>query len=188
MTLVKTDESPELLFLKELETALAKERLKLSDDAYMYISGLLAHVKIRKDPHPSDALAPALLGALQHDPGELRNQLLRRVGNSALLLCGLWWQSVEHDATFRHGADRAYQEDIGRNAFRNIGSELYQELADKFIGVVDVFAHIGEQIGPQDAVHQLALYELFLRTNNRRAEKILIAQGLIVPNHPGQTH
>lgn len=180
------------LFLSELEEALAKEHLRLSDDARAYLAGLLAGIswkEIHSRVGSSRTLAEALNEALLYQPeGEMKELLLRRVGNSALLLCGLWWRSVASRAAWGHGADQEYHERIGQHAYYRIDHELFQELADKFIGVVDVFARIGDKIIEQSPVQSIHAYALLLKTNNRLVEKVLKEQGLLVGIDLDKTH
>lgn len=176
-------DSPYLHFLKELEDALAREHLRLSDDARVYLAGLLSAVawdEIERRTHDAQTQAEALVHALSQQHGELREGMLRGVGNSALILCGIWWRRVDYQATWRSGADQEYHERIGRYAFSRIEQELFQELANKFIGIIDVFARIGETVHQHDERRTVDAYVSLLQTNNRLAEKILREQGLLV--------
>jgi hypothetical protein len=176
------------VFLLELEAALAAEHLRLSEEARMYLGGLLARIHVDRSPRVPGTLASALIEAIQHEPGEMRNLLLRRVGNSALILCGLWWRSVEYQSGYRHGVDQDYHERIGRAAFQRINNDLFQELADNFIGVVDVLARMSDSMLADGSVEVLRLYEMMLRTNNRLAEKMLREQGLILSDDGAKVH
>lgn len=181
----------EQFFLEELEAALAKEKLLLSEAARVYLAGLLSCVsweQIKLRTTTSGTLAEGLLLALQQEPGELRDQLLRRVGNSALLLCGLWWRFVDYEAVYRHGSGQDYHERIGRQAFGRIKNELFKELADKFIGVVDVFARISDELIDANPMHTMHAYAALLKTNNRLVEKLLQKQGLIIVDNRGKVN
>ena len=154
----------------------------------MYLMRLLTTVDTAGGPNLQEALAKNFLVAINTAQPRQRALLLQSVGNSALLLCGWWWQLVEHMHEYHSGLDHEYHEDIGIQAFRRLEAMWFQELADKFIGVVDVLARMSGKLQVHSNKELMQAYEHWLKTHNRNAEKVLLAHGLLVPRHPGAEH
>ena len=186
---IRDDESPELLFMSELEDALAKEHLKLSGEARVYLTRLLASTRIDDAPNVQSRLSDSFLAALNTVEPRKRSLLLQSVGNSALMLCGWWWQFIEYMQEYRHlDVDHTFHEDIGTQAFRRLEEMWFQELADKFVGVVDVLARMSGKLQVHNNRELMQAYEHWLKTQNKNAEKVLLAHGLLVPRGPEQKH
>lgn len=168
--------------MSELEEALAKEHLQLSGEARMYLTRLLASAHIADAPDVHSTLTDSFLAALNTVEPRKRALLLQSVGNSALMLCGWWWQFIEYMQEYKHlGVDHSFHEDIGTQAFRRLEELWFQELADKFVGVVDVLARMSGKLQVHSNQELMQAYEHWLKTQNKHAEKVLLAHGLLVP-------
>lgn len=178
MSIIRDDESPELLFVRELQEALSRERLRVSDEAEAYLARLLA--RIRADQRPEAAaepLSPDFLKALGSAGEQERIVLLRHVGDSALLLCGWWWWLLER---VRQPLDPKFHASLGRKAYRLMDEKLFDELSEKFAGLVDVLARMSGRLQTADERALMELYSHWLRTHSRQAARILAAKGIVV--------
>lgn len=175
---ISTD-PPELLFLVELEKALERERLRLSDDAHAYLTRLLSRIRTESGPPlPQDPLSGEFLTALGALDERQRIILLRRVGDSALLASGWWWQFL---TTLRHGMPgEDFHAELGKQAYRRIQQELFDELADKFFGLVDVLARMSGALGGESDRETMKLLDYWLRSNSRQAARLLAEHGIDV--------
>jgi hypothetical protein len=171
-------------FFHEVVTdALATVDLDASEPASWYLVGLLGEMtRARLTDEP---LGPKLaqVGA---DAAE-RVKTLKHVGDTSLYVAGFFAESLN-----RSLVDVDYYVGIGQTAYaqlaRSLGAsrtitEVYEELADKFPGFVDVLA----QVRKRTAINELGatpdigrLYELWLRTREEWIEKKLRALGVLV--------
>jgi len=58
-------------------------------------------------------------------------------------------------------------------------SEVFDELAEKFSGFVDVLGEVSERTGLTSNSDLLRLYEKWLRTKSRRSGDLLVKQGIV---------
>jgi hypothetical protein len=179
---IRTGESPELLFLSELTESLARERVVLSQEGQVYIMRLLSRVRADEERCPDRyLLAPDYLRALSLDEGHGRTLLLRGVGDVALLLAGWWWRYTE---SLRRGPSFGYHIDLGWSAYHLIDGVPFDELSEKFIGLVDVLARMSAQLQRGDQRQLVKLYSHWCRTNSRQARRLLAVHGIPVTETP----
>ena len=132
-------------------------------------------------------VAKVLAESVERERADERNFALQRVGDVSLFVAGFL-----ADGLARKLVDVDYYVFIGGAAYGTLSvsvkgsrrgrvfSNVFAELSAKFQEFVDVLADIREQAeGRQSEV--LRLYELWLKTGSRRAERALRAQG-IEPN------
>ncbi|HXV27038.1 MAG TPA: hypothetical protein VD862_03400 [Candidatus Paceibacterota bacterium] len=170
------NEAPLLLFMGELEEALSRERVALSDEARMYLSGLLTRIRSEHGPMRQTPLAPDYLNALSSLSEQERTVLFRSVGDSALIISGWWWQWLER---FRQPMDPAYHAELGERAYRQVEQELFDELADKFASLIDVLARMSARLQTDDR-QVMEVYATWLRTQSRHAARLLRMHGIDV--------
>jgi len=118
----------------------------------------------------SHALALDYLNS-HHLPGSLRSEQLRDIGDQCLLVSGLFPQSAE-----KRQVGVTYYVDLGRSAYHNISTvtqkgiaELYQQLAESFILLMDLLQTIRQYTMP--ALQPIAAMELWQQTGSRAAYK-----------------
>jgi hypothetical protein len=120
------------------------------------------------------------------DPDE-RNHALRRVGDVSLFVAGFLGDGLARklvDIDYYVGMGGAaygtLSESVRGSLRGSVFASVFAELAEKFQDFVDVLADIREdaQASPADV---LRLYETWLRTGSRRAERVLRGLG-IEPN------
>ncbi len=115
-----------------------------------------------------------------HLPNSIRSEQLRDIGDQCLLVSGLYPQSAE-----KRQVGVSYYVDLGRSAYQHIGevtqqgvAELYQQLADSFILLMDLLQTIRQYSAP--ALQPIAAMELWQQTGSRAAYKQISANGIPV--------
>lgn len=132
----------------------------------------------------SHALAIDYLNT-QRLPNSLRSDQLRNIGDQCLLVSGLYPQSAE-----KRQVGVTYYVDLGRSAYHHISTvtqqgiaELYQQLAESFILLMDLLQTIRQYSSP--ALQPIAAMELWQQTGSRAAYRQISENG--IPVHPGLT-
>lgn len=130
----------------------------------------------------SKALALDYLKA-HHLPSQLHNDKLRDIGDQCLLVSGLYPQS----AIKRH-VDVKYYINLGRSAYHHIGSitqnamaDLYRQLAESFILLMDLLQTIRQYSGP--ALQPINAFELWDKTGSETALKEISNQSIPIHSH-----
>ena len=121
-----------------------------------------------------------------------RDMALQRMGDIALFISGIFSQSLQSKAV-----DIDYYVNMGGHAYSYLAEvkqrklngaalgEIFSELADKFVGFVDVLGEVGEGMQAPSDTGLLRLYEVWLRTGSKRAQSQLLKQGLEVSMDQG---
>ena len=116
----------------------------------------------------SHALAIDYLSS-HHLPNSLRSEQLRDIGDQCLLVSGLYPQSAE-----KRQVGVGYYIDLGRSSYHHISTvtqqgiaELYQQLAESFILLMDLLQTIRQYSSP--ALQPIAALELWNQTGSRAA-------------------
>lgn len=124
----------------------------------------------------SKALALDYLNSHQLS-GNLRNEQLRDIGDQCLLVSGLYPQSAE-----KRQVGATYYVDLGRSAYHHISTvtrqgiaELYQQLAESFILLMDLLQTIRQYSTP--ALQPMAALELWNQTASRAAFEQISGSG-----------
>ena len=130
---------------------------------------------------PGEPMAIPLLAAIDVRGREVKRVQMRRVGDSALLLCGWWWERTYAS----HGPDLAYYTDIGRAAYRFLavtpgGDPLAKELSWKFRRLTDALARMAGATGSFDDEDVCRVFRLWMASNSGRAKDILAQHGVMV--------
>jgi hypothetical protein len=148
-----------------------------------YVVQLLAGFLRRPADDESDApLALRLARALEAG-GVSQRASLRQIGDDSLFISGFFSDSLR-----RKLVDVDYYVSIGGVAYTALSryetdaySPVFAELADKFVGFVDVLSEVSERSYGSTNRDLLRLYERWLRTGSRRSGRLLVEQG-VVPN------
>lgn len=110
---------------------------------------------------------------------------LQRMGDIALFIAGIFSHSLQSKAV-----DIDYYVNMGGHAYsylaevkqrklhRGALGDIFAELADKFVGFVDVLGEVGEGMQAPGDTGLLRLYEVWLRTGSKRAQNQLLKQGM----------
>jgi hypothetical protein len=177
------NESPIEYFKGLVESAITHQGLTANELTSFYLVNLLARfVYDGAVSKQSEALGVRLAQALQAD-GKMQRDGLRHVGDVSLFISGYFSDSLN-----RSLVDIDYYISLGERAYGSLArqaddrfSEVFDELAEKFAGFVEVLGEVSEQTALTSNSDLLRLYERWLRTQSRRSGDLLVRQG-IVPN------
>lgn len=174
-------------YFKDLvEGAIAHQGLAARELTAFYVVHLLASFLRRpSDDHAGDEgglLAVRLARALECGGSEQR-ATLKQIGDRSLFVSGFFSDSLN-----RKLVDVDYYASIGGYAYQALSrfetdtfSPVFAELADKFVGFVDVLSEVSERTTCSSNGDVLRLYEKWLKTGSHRAGQLLVERG-VVPN------
>jgi hypothetical protein len=180
------EQTPAEYFKDLVESSLARQHIQAADLTEYYLVNLLCQY-IRLDVgsglgDEGEPLAVRLARALQSGGSEQRARL-RSLGDFSLFMSGFFSDSFR-----RKLIDVDYYVSMGEYAYASLGrrdedafSEVFAELANKFVGFTDVLADISERTALGSHVDVLRLYEKWLRTGSERDGQRLVERG-ILPN------
>ena len=107
----------------------------------------------------------------------------RQIGDVSLFMSGFFSDSLQ-----RKLVDVDYYVSIGGYAYNALSrvetdtfSPVFAELAEKFVGFVDVLSEVSERTSCASNADLLRLYERWLKTGSRRSGQLLVERG-VVPN------
>jgi hypothetical protein len=179
------NESPLEFFKEQVESAMERQRLRTSEWTAYYVVQLLTDFVAAERGEAAfegEPLGVRLVRALQVD-GTAQREALRSVGDASLFLAGFFSDSLN-----RRLVDSDYYIALGANAYgrlaghdREAFADVFGEMADKFVPLVDVLAEISDRASLGSNRELLRLYDRWLRTGSRRDEGLLAERGL-VPN------
>ncbi|HEX7081120.1 MAG TPA: hypothetical protein VF329_08915 [Gammaproteobacteria bacterium] len=130
-------------------------------------------------------LALILAKAAEAPTVEERNFELQRLGDIALFVAGFFGESLA-----RRQVDVDYYVRMGGSAYSSLSesvrgsvrgqayASVFAELASKFQDFVDVLSEVRDEARGNDDVDVLRLYEVWLRTGSKRAERLLRRIGI----------
>jgi len=170
-------------FKEMVGAAIEHQRIKTNESAEFYLSSLLSDFILRERLN-DEPLAITYIKALGAGR-ELQIHLLKQLGAISLFTSGFFSDSlsrkiVDIDYYILMGeASYGYLASIHkqRSGHKDI-SVLYSELAAKFKLFVDVLAEVSERSRLTSSRDILRVYERWLRTKSRQAEKILRDLGI----------
>lgn len=170
-------------FKEMVATAIEHQKIKTNESAEFYLSTLLSDF-LRRERLLDEPLAVTYIKALGATR-ELQIHLLKQLGDISLFTSGFFSDSlkrkiVDIDYYILMGeASYGYLASIHRERYgpRDV-SVLYSELAAKFKLFVDVLAEVSERSRLTSSRDILRVYERWLRTKSRQAEKILLDLGI----------
>lgn len=178
-------ESPVEFFKELVDGALAHQRLEANELTAYYVVQLLASYverPVRPDEEQSRPLALRLAQALESG-GVRQRTSLKQIGDLSLFISGFFSDSLN-----RKLVDVDYYVSIGGCAYGALSrvetdtfSPVFAELANKFVGFVDVLSEVSERTSCASNSEVLRLYEKWLKTGSRRSSQLLIERG-VVPN------
>jgi hypothetical protein len=169
-------------FKEQVEGAMARQNVQTSEWTAYYIVRLLAGYVSGRDDAGFDGqpLGLRLAHALQAE-GAAQREGLRSVGDASLFVAGFFSDSLQ-----RRLVDSDYYIALGANAYGRLASDdhdafadVFGEMADKFVPLVDVLAEISDRSSLGTNRELLRLYDRWLRTGSRRDEWLLAERGLV---------
>ena len=189
---VITETSLEAYFHSSVADALDNQNVEAGADTVQYVVNLLTFFSradrlFDRTPDGMMMRPLALLyaEATEGKTMEERNRALRRLGDVALFISGVFSQSLNRcvvDVDYyvsMGGSAYSYLSDTMRASRRSRAmSSIFHELAAKFVDFVDVLGEVSEGSNRSGDLDVLRQYELWLRTGSTRAEKRLRAAGI----------
>lgn len=175
------NESPVEYFKELVEAAIAHQGLAAGEMTSYYLVKLLAGF-VYSDPGGADEALGVRFAQALRAGGSVQRDGLRRVGDLSLFISGYFSDSLN-----RSLIDIDYYIALGERAYGSLArtddafSDVFDELAEKFSGFVDVLGEVSERSALTSNSDLLRLYERWLKTRNRRSGDLLARQG-IVPN------
>ena len=179
---VFTRESAIEYFKELVDGALAHQRLEAQELTAYYVVQLLASFLQR--PHDEEETPLAIRLAQALDSGGTRQRAsLKQIGDVSLFVSGFFSDSLN-----RKLVDVDYYVTIGGHAYTTLSrvetdtfSPVFAELAEKFVGFVDVLTEVSERTSCSSNADLLRLYEKWLKTGSARSGQLLVERG-VVPN------
>lgn len=187
------DVKPQEFFREKITAAIAKQKVKVTDDVEFYLVNLLCEFivpgKLETVAGELNAmetpLALMLKNALEAPPAtQLR--IYKYLGDTSLYFAGFF-----QDYFNRKAFDINYYIALGSAAYGNVSSlmrdqhsdehfsQMYGSLGEKFRLMVEIVAEASEMPGNIQALDILAIYDRWNRTNSERLRKKLNEQGII---------
>src|SRR4051812_4529461 len=166
-------------YFKELvEGALAHQHLSAGELTSFYVVNLLTGF-LQRPVEDQTPLALRLAEAV-NAAGARQRESLRQIGDLSLFMSGVFADSFQ-----RKLVDVDYYASIGGAAYATLSrsetdafSSVFAELADNFVGFVDVLSEVSEQTSCASNADLLRLYERWLKTGSRHCGQRLLEQGV----------
>lgn len=179
-------------FQQSVQSALHNQQVDAEQETVVYIVNLLtefsrAEYLFDRTEHGVDLKPLAFLygEAVEAGRAELRNRALKRLGDLALFIAGMYADSLN-----RKTVDVDYYIAMGGNAYGYLSDvmrgtlvaraygPIFEELARKFTDFVDVLGEVSEQARTSSDADILRTYEVWLRTGSKRAARRLATLGI----------
>lgn len=187
-----TQASLQEYFFDSVNAAVKNQNIDTSGEIIVYLVNLLTTFSRSEDLFHYDedgvSLKPLALmyaDALSETAPSQRLRILQRLGDTALFISGVFSDSLNYklvDVDYyiaMGGTAYATVSDSLRHTRRNAAAQpVYEELTDKFVDFVDVLSEVTENRSVVSDHDIMRLYEVWLRTGNRRTESILKKLGI----------
>jgi hypothetical protein len=187
-----TDVNVREYFRDSVTTALSNQNVQAAEDTVYYIVNLLAYFtraeKLFSQTPDGTVLQPlALIYAEAVEAGnpEERQQLLRRLGDVALLISGLFSSSLNRklvDVDYyiaMGGTAYGCLCDLNRSSLRGrVFQGIFEELSKKFQAFVEVLSEVGERTQWDSSTDIMRLYEVWVKTGSKRTADQLRKLGI----------
>ena len=174
-------------FHKSVATAVVNQSVDTTEDTLFYVVNLLtrfadSNTFFQEETEGSRVtpLAKLYARAVEQKSESERRQAMRRLGDVALFVSGLFADSLRN-----RSVDIDYYVGMGGAAYGYVSEsfkgpdrdeayrEVFSELAAKFTAFVDILAEVSEQSALNSNSDLLRIYEIWLKTKSKRAEKKL---------------
>jgi hypothetical protein len=169
-------------FKQLVDDALVHQRMAAKELTAFYVVQLLAGFLQRSVRESDEPLAFQLARAFESGGAERRTSL-KQIGDVSLFISGFFSDSFR-----RRLVDVDYYVNIGGVAYAALSrretdalSPVFAELADNFVGFVDVLSEVSERSACTSTSDLLRLYDRWLKTGSARSSHLLVERG-VVPN------
>jgi len=171
-------------FFKELvDGALAHQRMQAAELTSFYVVNLLAGFVQRPVGEDDEGPFALRLSQALEGAGTRQRASLKEIGDLSLFVSGFFSDSLR-----RKLVDVDYYASIGGCAYSALSrvdsagfSPVFAELAEKFMGFVDVLSEVSERTSCTSNTDVLRLYEKWLKTGSPHSGQLLVERG-VVPN------
>ncbi len=182
--------------------ALEHQNIEAAEETVFYVVNLLAHFSRSErlfteteDGTFVQPLTELYAEALEASSLEVQTRSLKRLGDVALLIAGIFSDSLN-----RKLVDVDYYIAMGGGAYGHLAElirdslsgralgDIFRELSRKFADFVDVLGEVSEEANLTSTRDVLRLYEIWLRTGSRRAASRLRRLGIEPVAGTLQTH
>jgi len=132
-------------------------------------------------------LAEMFLTANTPEKAPIRNDLLKKLGDTSLYVSGFFGDSLQ-----RKLVDIDYYANMGELAYGSLSEtvkedhykRVYEEFSLRFMNFVEILTLISQKMMVQSNENLLRLYENYLRTGSELAKDTLIEKGIhLAPNN-----
>lgn len=166
-------------FQELVSTAMQRQKIRTNELAEHYLSSLLATF-ITTEKLMDEPLAIAYLKAMGSSR-DVQLRQMREIGDISLFTSGFFSDSLK-----RKIIDIDYYMALGTSCYSFVASRdrsehikrLFSELAAKFPAFVDVLNEVSERSRLTSSKDVLRIYERWLRTKSKLAEKVLREMGI----------
>ncbi len=185
--LLITDKSVQEYFQDSISDALENQRIEAAQETVFYMVNLLATF-IRSEElferTPDGVILKPLADfyaeAVECPTTAEQHRTLRRLGDVALFISGVFSHSlnrklvdVDYYVAMGGGAYSYLSGALRGNAGANTLTEIFEELSSKFVDFVDVLGEVSERAHFNNSADIMRVYEMWVRTGSRRAERTL---------------
>jgi hypothetical protein len=189
---VKEVRSLEEFFRNSVASAMDRQGLSADDHTAYYVVNLLTLFARSEVLYEGSGegrtlkpLALILAEAMEARTAEERNFALQRIGDISLFVAGFFGESLA-----RRQVDIDYYVRMGGSAYGSLSDRVrgsvrgqvftavFAELASKFQDFVDVLTEVRDESRGSDDVDILRLYDVWLKTGSKRAERALRRLGI----------
>lgn len=187
-----TEKSAQEYFQDSISDALSNQKVEAAEYTVYYVVNLLASF-IRSEnlfERTPDGviikpLAELYAEAIEGRSSADQHRALRRLGDVALFVSGVFSQSlnrkvidVDYYCAMGGSAYGYLSENLRGSAGTRALTEVFEELSKKFVDFVDVLAEVSERTHMNNDADIMRVYELWVRTGSRRAERTLRSIGI----------
>lgn len=166
-------------FQELVSNAMARQKVRTNELAEYYLSSLLTSF-ITADKLIDEPLAVAYLKAMGSSR-DIQLRQMREIGDISLFTSGFFSDSLK-----RKIVDIDYYMALGTSCYSFVAARdrsehlkgLFKELAAKFPAFVDVLIEVSERSRLTSSMDVLRVYERWLRTKSRMAERALREMGI----------
>ncbi|HEX9585775.1 MAG TPA: hypothetical protein VGB36_14845 [Gammaproteobacteria bacterium] len=186
------EKSAQEYFQDSISDALSNQKVEAAEYTVYYVVNLLANF-IRSEnlfERTPDGviikpLAELYAEAIEGRSSADQHRALRRLGDVALFVSGVFSQSlnrkvidVDYYCAMGGSAYGYLSENLRWSAGTRALTEVFEELSKKFVDFVDVLAEVSERTHMNNDADIMRVYELWVRTGSRRAERTLRSIGI----------
>jgi hypothetical protein len=186
------EKSAQEYFQDSISDALSNQKVEAAEYTVYYVVNLLANF-IRSEnlfERTPDGviikpLAELYAEAIEGRSSADQHRALRRLGDVALFVSGVFSQSlnrkvidVDYYCAMGGSAYGYLSENLRGSAGTRALTEVFEELSKKFVDFVDVLAEVSERTHMNNDADIMRVYELWVRTGSRRAERTLRSIGI----------